>query len=108
MRVRIVPMAFVMRCAPKHWAAFALGDTIYLRGERISPSLLAHEMTHVAQFAEAGGVLRGLWRWLRLLARHGYDDHPWEREARSVEQRVANDPAAASALFPKRNDARES
>ena len=97
--VRIIPYAAAMRGAPAHWLAFTLGNTIYLRGDSIDPALLAHEILHTQQFAMAGGVVRGLCQWLWLLAWHGYDNHPWEQEARRFEQKVRDDPPLFDTLF---------
>lgn len=85
---RVVFNSPLLKLAPSHMAAFTLGDTVHVRGPSIDPALLAHEGTHVGQYRQAGGALRGLLQWLLLFARHGYDFHPWELEARRVEAKV--------------------
>lgn len=46
-------------------------------------NLLAHELMHVRQI-ERYGLFRYWFRYLRLLIKHGYDNHPMEVEARSA------------------------
>lgn len=47
------------------------------------PGLIAHEQAHLDQLARLGPV-RFVARYLWLLARHGYEAHPMEREAREI------------------------
>lgn len=68
--------------------ALTLGNRVWVRQTTTTAPLLAHEGTHVRQFREAGGLWRGLWRWLALLAQYGYDAHPWEVQARAVEAKT--------------------
>lgn len=92
MNITVRAYSPLMRLVPQHWGAIAFGHTIHLRADSAPLPLLAHEATHCIQFAEAGGMLRGLIRWLTLLTLYGYEQHPWEREARAVEQRALRDP----------------
>lgn len=45
--------------------------------------LIAHEQVHLDQLARLGPV-RFVARYLWLLIRYGYDQHPMEREAREI------------------------
>lgn len=63
-------------------AAVTLRRTIVLSpGARLTPSLLAHELTHVRQWGE--DPLFPL-RYTLATLRHGYLANPYEREAREV------------------------
>jgi hypothetical protein len=86
MSYRVVPNSPLLRHAPASWIAIATADAVHLKGDSITPAMLAHEGTHVKQLREAGGTIRGWMRWIVLLLRHGYDQHPWELEARFVEK----------------------
>jgi hypothetical protein len=50
--------------------------------------LIAHELTHVDQINRLG-LARYWFRYLRLLKKHGYQDHPMEIEARGMERNPA-------------------
>ena len=83
------------------FAAITLGRTVYVRGRLLDrqPGLLAHEVTHVAQFERLG------WRGMMtaygaLWLEHGYLAHPLEREARDAER-------AALAQWGTRRDGEE-
>lgn len=85
---RVVTHSPLLRWAPKGWVAIATADAVHLKGDSITPAMLAHEGTHVQQLREAGGTLRGWLKWIMLYLEHGYDGHPWEQEARFVEGRM--------------------
>lgn len=74
-----------VRWMPPHVAAITIGQTIHVRGPTITATQLAHEITHVKQFASRG-LFRGLCEYLLLSALYGYDHHPWEQEARRAER----------------------
>jgi hypothetical protein len=70
--------------------AMTLGHAILvLRGERDDPRLLRHELRHVAQYEQAGGIAAFLSRHLPDLVRHGYDASSYEVDARAHEARIA-------------------
>jgi len=79
MLVRIIRVPFLIPT----WAAaqVLIPRTILVRrGIELTPQLLAHEMAHVWQIQRLG--LLGYWfAYLRLLAQHGYVQHPMEIEA---------------------------
>lgn len=63
-------------------AAVTLRRTIVLNpGVRLTPGLLAHELTHVRQWRD--DVLFPL-RYSLASLRHGYHENPYEIEARAV------------------------
>lgn len=64
-------------------AAVTLGRTIVVRpGVRLTPALLAHELTHVRQWRS--DPLFPV-RYAAATLRHGYRENPYEVEAREVE-----------------------
>lgn len=66
--------------------AMTLGHAILVvRGQERERSLLRHELRHVAQYEAAGGIGPFLAIHLPELARHGYEDAPFERDARAHE-----------------------
>jgi hypothetical protein len=61
---------------------------VYILSERLSDQrLVRHEAVHWDQ-AERMGVVTFYVRYLWLLARHGYQNHPMEIEARHAETPV--------------------
>jgi hypothetical protein len=63
-----------------------LGHSVMLRrGYENDPRLLSHEFRHVAQYEERGGIAQFLTQHLRDLAQFGYDDSPFEVDARAHE-----------------------
>lgn len=80
--VRVVRVPFLLAWPPKKFAAQVLlpNTVLVRRGVVLTPVLLAHELAHVDQLARLG-LLRYWWRYLTLLARHGYHHHPMELEA---------------------------
>lgn len=79
--VRIIKVPFI--CKP--WAATVFWpNTIFWRKDYpLNDHVLAHELRHVDQIREKGLVPYWL-GYLWLLARFGYNDHPWEQEADSA------------------------
>lgn len=77
-------IAFVLRRTG--FGGVTLPRAVYLLPERMGDhALIAHERVHVEQMARMGVVrfyLTYLWQWVR----HGYQDHPMEREARAAER----------------------
>lgn len=49
-------------------------------------NLITHELMHVEQY-ERLGTARFLWKYFTLWLRHGYKNHPMEREARLYAKR---------------------
>jgi hypothetical protein len=97
-RVRVVdaivlPEGFAITAAagragiiPERAGAMTLGHAILVvRGQERERSLLRHELRHVAQYERAGGIAPFLAIHLPDLARYGYEDAPFERDARAHE-----------------------
>lgn len=67
-------------------SGMCLGHQVFVRSGRYSPSLLAHELRHVAQFESSGGNLAHfLGLYLSEIVRHGYFNAPMEADARRHE-----------------------
>ena len=70
--------------------AMTLGHAILvLREEKDDARLLRHELRHVAQYEQAGGIAPFLARHLPELLAHGYERSPYEVDARAHEARIA-------------------
>jgi hypothetical protein len=69
------------------WAAgLTLGHAVIVRrGFEADARLLSHEFRHVAQYEAKGGIPAFLGEHLQHLVRFGYDDSPFERDARAHE-----------------------
>ena len=64
-----------------------LGHAIFVRrGSEADVRLLSHELRHVAQYEAAGGIPAFLAKHLVDLATHGYEDSPFEVDARAHER----------------------
>jgi hypothetical protein len=82
----------VMRLMHKLFGLISEGPTgmavnygIYLEASQATnPSLLVHELTHVAQFERLGGVEAFLREYLTQCVRDGYWDSDLEQEARTA------------------------
>ena len=71
------------------------GYAIYARrGEEGDARLLSHELRHVAQYEAAGGIAAFLARHLQDLAQVGYEDSPFEVDARAHERHTLPRPGA--------------
>jgi hypothetical protein len=68
-------------------AGLALGHAVVIRRGCESPRLLAHELRHVAQVERAGSLAAFLRAYLEQVVEHGYDDAPFEVDARAWEER---------------------
>jgi hypothetical protein len=67
-------------------AGLTLGYAVIVRrGFERDARLLSHEFRHVAQYEAQGGIERFLEQHLRHLVRFGYEDSPFERDARAHE-----------------------
>lgn len=74
--------------------AMTLGHAILvLRGEEEDARLMRHELRHVAQYEEAGGIAPFLARHLPALAERGYEASHYEVDARAHESRIGTCPA---------------
>ena len=67
------------------WAAgqVLFPNTIFIKSsvrDKVHEYFIAHELAHVDQLNELG-LLRYWGKYLTLLFRHGYQEHPMEREA---------------------------
>ena len=66
-------------------SGMAVNYGIYLEASQATnPSLLVHELTHVAQFERLGGVEEFLREYLTQCVRDGYWDSDLEQEARDA------------------------
>jgi hypothetical protein len=73
---------------PQAADGMTLGYAVLIRrGAERDPQLLRHELRHVAQYEEAGGIGPFLARHIPDLMRFGYRDSPYERDARAHSRR---------------------
>jgi hypothetical protein len=72
-----------------HVDGLTLGYGIFLRRHAATLRLLAHECRHVQQFEQAGSLQGFLREYLRQVASHGYEDAPFEIDARLAAARWA-------------------
>jgi len=84
---RDAPFCLILRW-PLWWRRFrglALGWLILVEDDS-DPLLVCHEIAHVAQFR--ADPLRFWFRYFRELARVGYANNRYERQARAIEARA--------------------
>lgn len=63
-----------------------LGHGIYFCNKAKTMRLLAHECRHVYQYERAGSISNYLPSYLQQVAMHGYDNAPYEIDARNYEK----------------------
>jgi hypothetical protein len=87
--------AAAMGLSQDNVTGLTLGYAIFVRrGHQRDPLLLSHELRHVAQYEAAGGIAPFLARHLVDLVQYGYEDSPYEVDARAHEH--ARLPSSAS------------
>lgn len=64
--------------------AFTLGDCVFYAGCAASPEIRVHESRHIWQYHMLGPFFLPV--YFLLLAAFGYNDHPFERDARRYER----------------------
>ena len=80
----------------QHAAAVTIGDAILVHPDvRLTPGLLRHELAHVRQWRQR--PLTFPLRYVLEHVRHGYQQNPFEVEARAAEQQPTH------AGSPRRN-----
>lgn len=62
-----------------------LGQGIYICNGHYSARLLSHECRHVQQYEQAGSIAAYLPRYLQQIVEYGYQDAPYEVDAREHE-----------------------
>jgi hypothetical protein len=71
---------------PQAASGMTLGYAVLLkRGAQDDARLLSHELRHVAQYEEKGGIRPFLAVHIPQLMQFGYEDSPFERDARAHE-----------------------
>ena len=68
-----------------HMAGLTLGHAVFVRTGQASLRLLSHELRHVAQYEAAGSIREFLPGYLAQIVHFGYEDAPYEVDARSHE-----------------------
>ena len=68
------------------WAQAQVWGRVILirRGVAVTEQLLAHELAHVLQW-RIMGILPFIFNYLKYFLRHGYLNHPLERQAQAAE-----------------------
>lgn len=82
----------LMWIVPRQFVAMTLGNTIHVRGDRLPPWTVRHELKHVEQFARYG-FFGFIVRYLYQCARYGYANAPLEIEAQDAEWESDPQPA---------------
>lgn len=67
-------------------AGLTLGYAVFVRKGFVSPRLISHEFRHVQQFEAAGSIAAALPIYLEQVLTHGYENAPWEIDARAHER----------------------
>jgi len=85
---RLVAAAGRIGLMPQAASGMTLGYAVILRrGAEADLRLLSHELRHVAQYEEHGGIRPFLAEHIGHLLQFGYEDSPFERDARAHEAR---------------------
>jgi hypothetical protein len=85
---RLVAAAGRIGLMPQAASGMTLGYAILLkRGKETDARLLSHELRHVAQYEAQGGIRPFLALHIPHLLQFGYDDSPFEQDARAHEIR---------------------
>jgi len=83
---RLVAAAGRIGLMPQSASGMTLGYAVLLtRGKEADARLLSHELRHVAQYEAHGGIRPFLALHIPHLVQFGYDDSPFERDARAHE-----------------------
>lgn len=75
------PIIKITRLLPPGICAITLDHTILVKPKCLIPRVIAHELVHVEQVERRGGFLKFIPHYLSDLVRHGYKNHPSEKEA---------------------------
>ena len=85
---RLLAAAGRIGLMPQAASGMTLGYAVILkRGAENDARLLSHELRHVAQYEGAGGIRPFLAVHVPALMQYGYEDSPFERDARAHELR---------------------
>jgi hypothetical protein len=68
-----------------HMAGLTLGCGIYIVAGHVTPRLLSHECWHVYQYEVAGSIAAFLPVYLKQIMKYGYENAPYEVDARRHE-----------------------
>jgi hypothetical protein len=69
-----------------HMTGLTLGYAVFVRnGSETSKKLLRHEFRHVSQYEVAGSIDAFVLMYLMEIVQYGYDDAPFEKDARAHE-----------------------
>ena len=72
-----------------HMAGLTLGYAVFVRAGHVSARLISHECRHVYQYESAGSISAFLPLYLGQIAAYGYEQAPFEVDARAHERDVA-------------------
>ena len=85
---RLVAAAGRIGLMPQAASGMTLGYAVMIkRGAQGDSRLLSHELRHVAQYEQQGGIRPFLAVHIPALMQFGYEDSPFERDARAHELR---------------------
>jgi hypothetical protein len=81
----LVRLIIVPWLIPRWAQAQVWGRVILIRrGIKVTEQLLAHELAHVLQWRSLG-FIKFIFNYLKYYLRHGYLNHPLERQAQAAE-----------------------
>ena len=66
-------------------AGMMLGHGIFIRNGCLTERLASHELRHVFQYEQAGSIASFLRAYLAQIVQYGYQDAPYEKDAREHE-----------------------
>lgn len=87
--MKVVYHSWLARQLPEGTVAFTFGDTVYVRGARLTQAEQLHEAEHVMQFRKYG-KLGFLVRYFVYTLRYGYQRNPLEVQARAFARMRVN------------------
>lgn len=76
---------------PRRFIAIALGDRVFTKAQSLSVATLRHEQVHVEQWRRHGLIVFAA-RYLWYHVRYGYEENPFEIEARAAERLPPGEP----------------
>lgn len=71
-----------------HIGGMTIGNAILVKNGCYYEQLVTHELIHVRQYQDAGGIGKFLYKYMKEVLRHGYWNAPTEVEARDKSDKL--------------------